>query len=159
MKRALTIPFAACSVALAACASGTTHGGGGGSSRPAAATAAVALRAAHGYGRLLVNGAGRTLYLFTRDAPSGSRCNGACARAWPPFVVSSAPAARAGVEARALGVTRRGDGTLQASYHGRPLYYFAGDAQAGAINCQDAEEFGGHWWLVAPSGEPNLASP
>ena len=172
MKRALTIAFVASSVAVAGCGSGTTHrrrwrdaqcapfrGRGAGSSRLAAATAFVTVRAAHGYGRLLVDGQGRTLYLFTRDAVSGSRCSGACARAWPPFVVSSAPAARAGVEAPALGVTRRSDGPLQASYHGRPLHYFAGDAHPGEINCQDAQELGGHWWLVAPSGEPNRASP
>ena len=37
------------------------------------------------YGRILSDGRGRALYVFTRETTSSSRCYGARARAWPPF--------------------------------------------------------------------------
>jgi predicted lipoprotein with Yx(FWY)xxD motif len=47
----------------------------------------------------------------------------------------------------------------QLAYYGHPLYYYLGDRQPGEINCQDAEEYGGHWWLVAPNGQENRSRP
>src|SRR5947209_1456422 len=44
------------------------------------------------YGRILIDGHGRALYLFTRDGQGGpSRCHGACASRWPPFLVHATP--------------------------------------------------------------------
>jgi predicted lipoprotein with Yx(FWY)xxD motif len=63
------------------------------------------------------------------------------------------------VDPAALAVTRRADGTQQATYHGHPLYFFLGDSKPGEINCQDAEEYGGHWWLLRPNGAENRSSP
>ena len=41
---------------------------------------------------ILFDGDGRALYAFSRDPLGRSACTGACARAWPPFVVSRRPA-------------------------------------------------------------------
>ena len=41
-------------------------------------------------GRILVDGRGRTLYLFEKDKRGKSSCNGACAAAWPPLTTSGA---------------------------------------------------------------------
>jgi predicted lipoprotein with Yx(FWY)xxD motif len=103
------------------------------------------------YGRNLVDARGRTLYLFTADSPSVTRCAGACAEAWPPYTVTSSRLAQAASE-QAIGRLRRGDGTSQVTYHGHPLYYYVGDRSPGQILCQDVEEYGGHWWIVSPRG-------
>ncbi len=43
------------------------------------------------YGRALVDRRGFALYLFTRDRSADSTCYGACAAAWPPYVVAKRP--------------------------------------------------------------------
>jgi predicted lipoprotein with Yx(FWY)xxD motif len=106
------------------------------------------------YGRILVDARGRTLYLFTRDSERTSRCRGACARAWPPYVVSTAGRAAGGARSALVGVARRADGSRQLTYRGHPLYYYVGDRAPGQILCQDVEEYGGHWWIVSPKGAP-----
>ncbi|HEY7690807.1 MAG TPA: hypothetical protein VH816_00560 [Gaiellaceae bacterium] len=106
------------------------------------------------YGRVLFDQRGYALYAFTRDGRAGSRCTGACAKAWPPFVVSRVPRAAAGTQARLVGTTRRADGRLQVTYGGRPLYYYVGDRRPLQILCQDVEEFGGLWLVVRPNGTP-----
>src|SRR5215831_16482559 len=39
-------------------------------------------------GTYLVDGQGRSLYLFVADTGTTSTCNGACAAAWPPLTVA-----------------------------------------------------------------------
>jgi predicted lipoprotein with Yx(FWY)xxD motif len=104
------------------------------------------------YGRILFDGRGFVLYAFTRDARGKSACSGACAAAWPPFIVKSRPRAGAGIVGRRLDTTRRGDGSLQATYAGRPLYYYVGDRRPGQILCQNVSEYGGIWRVIRPSG-------
>ena len=99
------------------------------------------------YGRILFDGRGFVLYGFTRDARGRSACSGACARAWPPYIVKAPPH-----PTRFVGTTRRADGSLQVTYAGRPLYYYVGDRRPGQILCQNATEFGGVWRVVRPSG-------
>ena len=123
---------------------------------PAAAEAATATVKVHEsrYGRLLVDGQGRTLYLFTRDRGSRSRCYAACAQAWPPFLAGAdaAPQAAGGADAAKLGTAARRGGTTQVTYAGHPLYYYVNDRKPGQILCQDVLEFGGTWLVVSPSG-------
>jgi predicted lipoprotein with Yx(FWY)xxD motif len=104
------------------------------------------------FGRILFDGRGFVLYAFTADARGRSVCRGACAAAWPPFLVSHAPRAGSGVSPALLGTTRRRDGSLQATYAGRPLYFYVGDRRPGQVLCQDVEEFGGTWLVVGPTG-------
>jgi predicted lipoprotein with Yx(FWY)xxD motif len=104
------------------------------------------------YGRILFDGRGFVLYAFTRDARGRSRCTGACAKAWPPYIVARAPRAAAGVDSQRLGTTRRSDGRTQATYAGRPLYYYVGDRKPLQILCQSVSEYGGVWLVVRPNG-------
>jgi predicted lipoprotein with Yx(FWY)xxD motif len=104
------------------------------------------------YGRILFDGRGYVLYAFTRDRRGQSACAGACARAWPPYVVRSRPRAGVGAAVKLVGTTRRSGGSLQATYAGRPLYYYVGDRRPGQILCQNVTEFGGVWRVVRPSG-------
>jgi predicted lipoprotein with Yx(FWY)xxD motif len=107
---------------------------------------------ASSFGRILFDGRGYALYGFTRDPRGKSLCSGACARAWPPFVVRSIPRAGSGVAGARLGTTRRADGSRQVTYAGRPLYYYVGDRKPGQILCQNVTEFGGVWRVVRASG-------
>jgi len=104
------------------------------------------------YGRVLYDSKGFVLYAFTHDPKGKSACTGACAAAWPPFLVKRTPGAGTGARSTLLGTTRRADGTLQVTYRGRPLYYYVGDRNPGQILCQNVSEFGGLWLVVHPDG-------
>jgi predicted lipoprotein with Yx(FWY)xxD motif len=105
------------------------------------------------YGRILSNGRGRALYLFTADRGKGSNCSGECATAWPPYIVKRKPATGPGSKAGLIGTTRRSDGKLQATYAGRPVYFYVGDKQPGEVLCQAVNEFGGYWYVVRANGK------
>jgi predicted lipoprotein with Yx(FWY)xxD motif len=119
------------------------------------ANAATEALLVHGsaYGEVLFDGDGFVLYAVTKDRKGKSRCYGACAKAWPPYVVDAKPSAAAGADAGRIGVRRRRNGDLQATYGGRPLYYWVGDNEPGDIFCQDVFEYGGRWLVVGPSGK------
>jgi predicted lipoprotein with Yx(FWY)xxD motif len=104
------------------------------------------------FGRVLFDGKGFALYAFTRDPKGKSACRGACAAAWPPYLVAKAARPGAGTRARLLGTTRRADGRLQVTYADRPLYYYVGERSPGQILCQNVEEFGGLWLVARPNG-------
>jgi predicted lipoprotein with Yx(FWY)xxD motif len=103
------------------------------------------------YGKILFDGNRRALYAFTKDPRRKSVCAGACAKAWPPYVVSARPKAGPGVKASLLGTTKRPDGRKQVTYNGRALYYYVGDP-VGQVRCQNVNEFGGLWLVVRASG-------
>jgi predicted lipoprotein with Yx(FWY)xxD motif len=144
MLRALVSTLAAFA-ALSAATAGSVLAVGDGS------RASVTARSSS-FGRILFDGRGFVLYGFTRDPRGKSVCSGDCAKAWPPYIVQSRPRARAGVDAARLGTVRRRDGSLQATYAGRPLYYYVGDTRPGQILCQNVTEFGGVWRVVRPNG-------
>jgi predicted lipoprotein with Yx(FWY)xxD motif len=104
------------------------------------------------YGTILFDGRGFVLYAFTKDTPGRSACTGACAKAWPPYLVTGSVAAGRGADARRIGTIRRRDGSRQATYAGKPLYYYVGDRKPGQILCQNVSEFGGLWLVVRPNG-------
>ena len=103
------------------------------------------------YGKILFDGGGRALYAFTKDPRRRSTCAGACAKAWPPYVVTVRPKAGAGVRPSLLGTTKRTDGRAQVTYNGRPLYYYVGDP-VGQVRCQNVSEFGGLWLVMRANG-------
>ena len=164
----LIIPAALAAVALAAgCGSGYTNqaaapattaaSGGGGPygyaapSTPAAKAAAVST-ASGALGTFLVGPGGRTVYLFEKDTGTTSACTGACAAAWPPLTTTGAPTAGGAAKASLLGTTKRADGTMEVTYAGHPLYYFAGDKAPGDTNGEGVDHFGAEWYMVSPMG-------
>src|SRR5450756_2270499 len=50
-----------------------------------------------------------------------------------------------------LGGAERTDGSVQVTYDGWPLYYWAQDAAAGDVSGQAVN---GVWWVLQASGEP-----
>jgi len=109
------------------------------------------------YGRILIDGRHRTLYVFTRDHRA-SACYGACAAVWPPYFTGGPPVAGSGVNASLLGTFRRRDNKVQLTYAGQPLYFYTGDPRPGDINCQAFPDFGGDWFVVSPTGH-RIMSP
>ena len=121
------------------------------SSSSAQATTKVGA-ASSGLGRILVDGHGRTLYLFASDKKGKSACSGACAAYWPPLIASGKPHAVTGAKASLLGTIRRSDGRRQVTYRHHPLYKYAGDGAKGQTNGQGLDDFGGEWWVLSPAG-------
>lgn len=119
--------------------------------RAPAGPATVAVRSSK-LGQILVDGQGRTLYLFEADTSDKSTCNDACARAWPPLTTSGEPKAGEGVTADLLGTTTRDDGSAEVTYNGHPLYYFDGDEKPGDTTGQDLDQFGAEWYVLNADG-------
>jgi predicted lipoprotein with Yx(FWY)xxD motif len=126
--------------------SGTAPASGGASSVATVSATTTSL------GMILVDGSGRTLYLFEKDQPNQSACSGACAAAWPVDQTSGTPKAGSGVTASMLGTIKRSDNTTQVTYNQHPLYYFQGDSGAGQHNGQGVDAFGAKWFVVGPAG-------
>ena len=103
-------------------------------------------------GTFLVDGKGRTLYLFQKDKRKKSRCSGACASEWPPLLTSGKPKASGLARKSLLGTTKRKDGTKQVTYKGHPLYTFVGDKAPGDTTGQGSDGFGALWWVVGTNG-------
>ena len=101
-------------------------------------------------GDILTDDKGMTLYLFTKDTPNTSTCYDKCATSWPPLLSAGKPMAGAGADDSLLGTTTRTDGSMQVTYNGWPLYYFAKDQKAGDATGQDV---GGVWYVLSAKGE------
>ena len=86
MKRAFPIIFAVAALVSLAGLSGA----------PAATDSQTGTRvstASSSLGKIIVDGRGRTLYLFEKDKRGHSACSGACAMYWPPVITNGTPKA------------------------------------------------------------------
>jgi predicted lipoprotein with Yx(FWY)xxD motif len=122
---------------------GPAYGGGGG--------ATTVKTGETDLGTFLTDADGMTLYSFGADQDGESTCYDDCAASWPAVTVSGDPSAASGVDASKLGTTERTDGTVQVTYGGHPLYYFASDSAPGDTNGQGV---GDVWYVVSPEGDP-----
>jgi len=113
---------------------------------PAEGTSTVAT-ADTDLGTILVDGEGRTLYLFMPDAQGASTCLDSCATTWPPL--AGPASAGDGVDQALISTADRPDGAAQVTYNSWPLYHFASDAAAGDTNGQGV---GNIWYVVDASG-------
>jgi predicted lipoprotein with Yx(FWY)xxD motif len=166
MKRKITVfvaiaaPLAAVLIA-AGCGSSTT--GSAYSAGPYGSAAMASARSATGatrigvassrLGRIVVDGKGRTLYLFEKDKNRRSACYGQCATYWPPLLTHAKPVARAGAKQSLLGTTRRANGSQQVTYGGHPLYRFILDKKPGQTKGAGLQDFGAGWDVVSPAGK------
>jgi predicted lipoprotein with Yx(FWY)xxD motif len=104
------------------------------------------------YGKILVDGDGMTLYMFTKDGPNQSNCADGCLAAWPPLIASSSLVqAGEGVDDTLLGTADLADGRKIVTYNKLPLYYWAGDTKPGDSSGQNVNEV---WFVVSPLGRP-----
>jgi predicted lipoprotein with Yx(FWY)xxD motif len=157
---AAVVPLAA--LVIAGCGGGSSDHKSASSpaSSPSAANAGTTVTTAStGLGKILVDSQGQSLYLFKKDAGGESACNGACAASWPPLLAHGKPTADGGAQASRLGTIKRGDGTLQVTYNGHPLYRFGGDQQPGQVNGQGSTAFGAPWLALSGSGNQITTAP
>jgi predicted lipoprotein with Yx(FWY)xxD motif len=105
-------------------------------------------------GTFLTGEGGMTLYYFANDTtPGASTCDDECVTNWPLFLIEEGETLTAGENVTGvLASFPRADGTMQVSYDGRPLYYFAGDQAAGDTNGQG---LGDVWYVAAEDGTLN----
>jgi len=99
-------------------------------------------------GSALAGDGGMTLYTFDNDTGGESSCYDSCATNWPPLLVEGGaePTAGEGVTGD-IGVTARTDSTVQVTYDGLPLYYFANDSAPGDAT---GDGVGGVWHIAIP---------
>jgi predicted lipoprotein with Yx(FWY)xxD motif len=118
-------------------------------------TVFVSLGSVAGLGQVLVDSEGHTLYAFSKDNGGTSTCEGACAKAWPPLLITHGePEPSNGASASRLGTITRPDGDRQVTYAGHPLYGFSGDKNPGQATGNGATAFGGTWTALKGSGAP-----
>jgi len=149
----LALGAAACGSSSGSTATATTVAAGSGSSNsvPAAGSGvpagATELKvASSSLGDIVVDGEGRTLYLFTADDGTTSACTGGCATAWPALV---APAEAGSGVTGAVTEATQADGAKQIALNGHLLYYYAADAAPGATSGQGVS---GKWYVVDGAG-------
>jgi predicted lipoprotein with Yx(FWY)xxD motif len=143
---------------LAAC--GGSGGGYGSDSAPqntstsqsGSGAAKLATAEVGDFGKIVVDGTGRTLYVFDKDtaSPSKSNCEGDCLAKWPAVLAGTGTPQLDGVDASLVGTVARSDGTTQVTLAGLPLYQFASDTKAGDAKGQAV---GGVWWVVGADGK------
>jgi predicted lipoprotein with Yx(FWY)xxD motif len=106
--------------------------------------------------RIVVDGNGRTLYMFTADTNGTPTCTPTgvgpqCVQQWPPLKSRRKPRAGTGIVASKLRVVKRSDGIWQAVYNHHPLYRYSGDSKPGDVGGQ---KFFGSWYVLSPKGIP-----
>jgi predicted lipoprotein with Yx(FWY)xxD motif len=105
------------------------------------------------FGPVLFDGTGQAIYLFDKENGTRPDCYDQCAVAWPPVLTTGAATAGTGVTAGLLATTPRTDGTVQITYAGHPLYFYANEGKD-QVTCNNVSEFGGVWLAVTPTGGP-----
>ena len=150
------LPAVVIVVALVAVLGGCASGAGTPvpTNRPTAASARIAVRNLGALGPVLVNGAGLTLYVFTKEHGGKIVCTGTCATAWPAAVLpvhTVSAVAGQGVQRSLLGTVRLSDGSREVTYGGYPLHTYAGDSAPGDANGEGVQQT---WFTVSTSGRP-----
>ena len=173
--------LAAAAVGLAACGSstsgaassgagsGTTSSTGAGSGATSSTTAASGTPAAAapsfkaasvaGFGSVLVDDKGRTIYVLSSEKGGKITCTDAsgCTAIWPdnelPKGVTAAHAGT-GIQASLLGSLKDAAGKLYVTYGGWPLYTYSGDSGPAQSNGEGITSFGGTWYVLGVSGNP-----
>jgi predicted lipoprotein with Yx(FWY)xxD motif len=159
-KTVRVVQFSLATAALAlgsACGSSHDSGNSSGSAgRVPPATGAAVSAQSTSLGTVLVDGRGRTVYVFANDKPDVSTCTDSCSIDWPPVSAPTPlPASLPGVKG-AIGSTLRSDGNQQLTVAGHPVYTFSGDSAPGQTKGQGITLNGGLWTVVSPSGAPDV---
>ncbi|PVG81062.1 hypothetical protein DDE18_19790 [Nocardioides gansuensis] len=103
------------------------------------------------FGPMLFDESGQAIYLFDVETTSEPECYDACAEAWPPVLTEGEPVAGRGLKPGLLGTTKRTDGTVQVTYGGHPLYFYAHEGKHEVL-CHDVFLNGGNWYVVQADG-------
>ena len=99
---------------------------------------------------VLANLRGRTLYSLSVETHGKFVCTAksGCTSIWHPLTVGAGVVPKGPVK---LGTVKRPEGTVQVTYRGRPLYYYAHE-KAGEVRCHNVSLNGGLWWVIGTNG-------
>lgn len=100
-------------------------------------------------GQYMIAYNGMTVYTYTKDTGTESTCYEQCAVNWPPYLVGTEDnlgQLQTGITGK-VDTSRRTDGTLQMTYNGHPLYFYAKDTKSGDATGQNV---GKAWFVVKP---------
>jgi predicted lipoprotein with Yx(FWY)xxD motif len=98
-------------------------------------------------GKILTDADGRTLYYFANDYNGQSSCSGGCLTAWPVFHQSELEI-HPDLTKDDFSTITRADGTLQTTYKGWPLYYFATGGKTEDAGVTGGQAIDGVWFVV-----------
>ncbi len=155
MRSMLVIAVSAGTLAVFAAGCGGSGGkpaAAGGQSTAPGSPATVAVKKSK-LGEMLVDAKGKSVYLFEKDKGTSSTCFDACAGTWPPYLTNGKPKAAGAASAGLIGTTKRKDGGTEVTFHGHPLYYYAGDKSPGDTKGQALKQFGAEWYVLSPKGD------
>jgi predicted lipoprotein with Yx(FWY)xxD motif len=104
-------------------------------------------------GKVLVDGRGFTLYVFSRDSKNHDACVhiSGCSSLWPIMKPTGPLKAGPGLNAHMLGTIKVGR-ARQVTYGGHPLYHYLGDSAPGETNYVGQTQSGGTWYAINASG-------
>lgn len=119
-----------------------------------AGPAGVGVATVAGLGEVLVDGEGRTLYIFEPDEAAEVTCTGGCADKWPPLYTPGDTQTELGdgVDADAIASVIDQDGALVITYDEWPLYRYTSD-DLGEVTGNGKDQNGGVWWALSPTGD------
>ncbi|MHB8669813.1 MAG: COG4315 family predicted lipoprotein [Acidimicrobiales bacterium] len=118
------------------------------SASPAAGAAIVTIKTDSKLGRILADGAGKTLYTLTSNGKAVP-CADACAKVWPPLELPPGVTSPVGAPGVAdLGSAPGPAGTQLVTVGGMPVYRFQKDQDAGDAYGEGIQTFGGTWHVV-----------
>jgi predicted lipoprotein with Yx(FWY)xxD motif len=101
----------------------------------------------------LVDQNGRPVYTISDASGGNAKLTGDCAKNFTPVTGhSTAAAGDTSVKSSMTGSTSRADGSKQATYNGKPLYYYNGDQAKGDAKGNNMKEDCGTAHLVSPTG-------
>ena len=112
----------------------------------------ITLESNSSLGDILVDGNGRTLYIYTRDVAGQSLCTAGCLTDWPVYyggTLNPGP----GIDINDFSTITRSDGGTQTTYKGWPLYYYRADA----VGDTNGEAVGNMWFVAKPAYSIMLA--
>lgn len=166
MRRSVAILIAPIALLAAACGSSSSNSSSSSKSSTSTAVATatsstaarssvkISIRTLPGLGPVLVNGQGRTLYVFKPDSAKKVTCVGQCASIWPPLAISAGqkPATAAAAKASLVSSDPNPSGGRVVTYDGWPLYLYVADPKPGTAHGEAINSSGGLWYVVSPSG-------
>jgi predicted lipoprotein with Yx(FWY)xxD motif len=129
--------------------------GGVAGARHSNSSVAVKTRKIKGLGVVLVNPAGRTLYVFMKDQHRHVTCTKTCASFWPPLKWKGSGKPKAGGAAKSalLAWDKNPGGGKVVTYNHWPLYRYSGDSAAGQAKGWNVKLNGGKWYVISASGK------
>ena len=104
----------------------------------------VYLKESSTMGKYLADEKGMSLYFFTKDIIGDSKCTEGCLDKWPLYYTAT-PVIGPGLDKEDFATITRTDGSMQVTYKGWPLYYFALDTEVGDTNGEAVKDI---WYLA-----------